>query len=104
MDFMQIQYDEKFHAILETHLATIFKQYEKYTKKNLYQIHAYEIQWAKSAHKCGYFCVKNFINQRNYVIVRGAAAIFSACTMSDFTIATKIIQRWKMTRYWLGII
>ena len=44
MDFMQIQYGEKFHAILETHLATIFKQYEKYTKKNLYQIHAYEIQ------------------------------------------------------------
>ena len=47
----------------------------------------------QKARKCGYFCVKNFINQRNYMIVCGAAAIFSAITMSDFIIATKIIQR-----------
>ena len=42
--------------------------------------------------KCGYFCVKKFINERNHMIVCGAAAIFSATiTMSDFTIATEII-------------
>ena len=43
---MQIQKDEKFHAISDTHLATIFKQCGKYTKKRLYQIHAvaYETQ------------------------------------------------------------
>ena len=33
------------------------------------------------------------------MIVCGAAAIFSAITMSNFTIATKIIRRRKMTRY-----
>ena len=33
------------------------------------------------------------------MIVCGAATIFSAITMSDFTIATKIIQRQKITRY-----
>ena len=60
---------------------------------------AYEIQWTKSAHRCGYFCVKNFINQRNHMILCGAAAIFFAITMSDFTIATKIIRRRKITRY-----
>ena len=44
---------------------------------------AHEIQSTKSAHKCGYFCVKNFINQRNDINVCGAAAIFSAITMSE---------------------
>ena len=34
----------------------------------------------------GYFCVKNFINQRNDMNV--CAAIFFAITMSDFKIAT----------------
>ena len=52
---------------------------------------AHEMQSIKSAHKCGYFCVKIFINQRNDINVCGAAAIFSAITMSDFTIATEII-------------
>ena len=33
MDFVQIQYNEKFYAISEIHLATLFKQYAKYTKK-----------------------------------------------------------------------
>ena len=60
---------------------------------------AYEIQWTKSAPKCGYFCVKKFLNQRNHMIVCGAAAIFSAITMCDCTIATKIIRRQKITRY-----
>ena len=60
---------------------------------------AHEIQSTKSAHKCGYFCVKNFINQRNDMNVRGAAAIFSAITISDFKIATEIIRKRKMTRY-----
>ena len=32
---MQIQWDEKFHALLKTHFATFFKQYTKYTKKNM---------------------------------------------------------------------
>ena len=45
------------------------------------------------------FCVKNFINQRNYMNIYGAGAIFSAITMSDFTIATEIILKRKMTRY-----
>ena len=54
---------------------------------------AYEIQRTKSAHKCGYFCVKNFVNQRNHMIVRGAAAIYSPITMSDFSIGTKFIRR-----------
>ena len=57
----------------------------------------YEIQRTKSAQKCGYFCVKNFVNQRNHMIA--CAAIFSAITMSDFKIATEIIRRRKMTRY-----
>ena len=33
------------------------------------------------------------------MIVSGAAAIFSAIAMSDFTIATEIIRKRKMTRY-----
>ena len=51
---------------------------------------AYEIQRTKSANKCGHICVKKFINQRNDMILCGAAVIFSAITMSDFTITTKI--------------
>ena len=54
-----------------------------------------EIQPTKSAHKCGYFYVKNFINQRNYINICGVAAIFSAMTMSDLKIATEIIQKQK---------
>ena len=40
-----------------------------------------------------YVSLKNLINQRNDMNVFGAAAIFSAITMSDFTIATKITRR-----------
>ena len=83
--------------ISKTHLATFFKQYAKYTKKKddfikSMQV-AHEIQSIKSTHKCGYFCVKNFINQRNDMNVSGASAIFSAITMSNFTIATEIIRK-----------
>ena len=60
---------------------------------------AHEVQSTKSADKCGYFCVKNFINQRHNVNVCGVAAIFSAIMMSDFTIATEIILKRKMIRY-----
>ena len=60
---------------------------------------AHEVQSTKSAHKCGYFCVKILINQRHNVNVCGVAAIFSALTMSDFTTATEIIRKRKMTRY-----
>ena len=59
---------------------------------------AHEIQSTKSAHKCSYFCGKKFINQRNDMNVCGTAAIFSAITMSDFTIATEIIRKRKMIR------
>ena len=52
---------------------------------------AHEIQSTKSAHKCGYFCVKNFINQRSDMNVCRAASLFSVIPMSDFTIATEII-------------
>ena len=41
---------------------------------------AHEIQLTKSAHKCGYFCVKKCIDQRNDMNVCGAAAVFSAIT------------------------
>ena len=99
---MQIQQGEKFHAISKTHLATFFKQYAKCTKKNDFikfiQV-AHEIRLTKNAHKCGHFRVKSFIYQRNNMIVSGAAAIFSAIAMSDFTIATEIIRKRKMTRY-----
>ena len=46
IEFMQIQQDEKFHAISKTHLATIFKEYGKYTKKDFIKsMHvAFEIQ------------------------------------------------------------
>ena len=59
---------------------------------------AHKIQSIKSAHKCAYFCVKNFINQRNDMKACGSAAIFSAITMSNFQVATEIIQKRKMTR------
>ena len=61
---------------------------------------AHEIQPTKSAHKCGSFPVKNYIYQRSSMIVCGAAAIFSAISMSDFTITTEIIRKRKMTRYY----
>ena len=54
---------------------------------------AYEIQSTKSAHKCGYFCVKKFINQRTDINVCGAAAIFSTIAMFNFTVATEIIRK-----------
>ena len=60
---------------------------------------AHEIQSTKSAHKSVYFCVKKIINQRSDIDVCGVAAIFSAITMSDFTITTEIIEKQKMTRY-----
>ena len=61
---------------------------------------AHEIQSTKSALKCAYFCVKNFINQRNDMNVCRAAPIFSTITMSDFKIATEFIRKRKMTRYY----
>ena len=61
---------------------------------------AHEIQSTKSALKCAYFCVKNFINQRNDMNICGAAPIFSTITMSDFKIATEFIRKRKMTRYY----
>ena len=85
---MQIQWDEKFHALLKTHFATFFKQYTKYTKKKYDFIKsmqvAHEIQSTKSAHKCIYFCVKNFIKQRNDINICGIVAVFSAITMSEY--------------------
>ena len=99
MDFTLIQQDKKFHAISETHLATFFKQYGKYTKETMTFIKSvqviHEIQSTKNAHKCGQFCVKNFINQRNGMNVCGAAAIFSAITMFDFKIATELFENEK---------
>ena len=56
----------------------------------------HEIQSTKCVRKCGYFCVKTFINQRNDISVCGAAAVFSAVTMSDFKIATEIIRKRRM--------
>ena len=76
----------------------ICKVYKKNDFIKFIQV-AHEIGSTKSAHKCGYFRVKSFIYQRNSMIVSGAAAIFSAITMSDFTIATEIIRKRKMTRY-----
>ena len=78
---------------------TICKVYEKiYDFIKSMQV-AHEIQSAKTAHKCACFCIKNFFNKRNDMKVCGVAAIFSAITMSDFKIATEIIQKRKMTRY-----
>ena len=69
---------------------------------------AHEIQSTKSAHKCAYFCVKNFINERNDMKVCGAAAIFSAITMSDLKIATEIIGKRHVTKLgwmtWIHIV
>ena len=45
------------------------------------------------------FLCEKVINRRNDVNVCGAAAIFSAITMSDFKTATKIIRKRKMDRY-----
>ena len=86
----------------EDTFSNVFQGICKVYKKNDFikfiQV-AHEIGSTKSAHKCGYFRVKSFIYQRNSMIVSGAAAIFSAITMSDFTIATEIIRKRKMTRY-----
>ena len=60
---------------------------------------AHEIHSTKSAHKCGYFFVKSFINKGNGIIVFGATTIFSEITMSDSAIVTKIIEKRKMNRY-----
>ena len=49
------------------------------------------------------FSCKNFINQRNRTIGCGGATIFSAVTMSDFAIATEIIRKRKMNRYFAWI-
>ena len=100
---MQIQLGEKFQAILQTHSATFFNQYAKYTKKydfiNSMQV-AQDIHSTKISDKCGYFRVKNYIYQRNGMIFCGAAAIFSAITMSDFIKDTEIIRKQKRTRYY----
>ena len=86
----------------EDTFSNVFQGICKVYKKNDFikfiQV-AHEIGSTKSAHKCGYFRVKSFIYQRNSMIVSGAAAIFSAITMSDFTIATEIIRKRKMTRH-----
>ena len=65
---------------------------------------AHEIQSTKSAQKCEYFCVKNFINQRDDINVCGVAAVFSAITIDYFTIATKIIGKRKVSccRAWMN--
>ena len=60
----------------------------------------HEIQSTKSVRTCEYFCVKNFIIQRNGMKVCGAAAIFSAITSSDFKIATEVFLKRKMTHYY----
>ena len=100
---MQIQLGEKFQAILQTHSATFFNQYAKYTKKydfiNSMQV-AQDIHSTKISDKCGYFRIKNYIYQRNGMIFCGAAAIFSAITMSDFIKDTEIIRKQKRTRYY----
>ena len=87
----------------EDTFSNFFQAICKAYKKNYHFIKsmqiAHEIQSTKSAHKCGYFCVKKVINRRNDVKVCGAAAIFSAITMSDFKIATEIIRKRKMDRY-----
>ena len=71
-----------------------FSQYANFMKKYDFfksmQV-AHEIQSTKSAYKFGCFRVKNFINQRNGMIVCRAVVIFSAISMSDFPKATKII-------------
>ena len=62
----------------------IYKVYEKkYDFIKSMQV-AHEIQSTKSAHKCGYFCVKNFIKQRNDISICGIVAVFSAITMSEY--------------------
>ena len=63
---------------------------------------AYEIQWPKIVHSCGYYCIKNFVNQGNHMIVCGTAAIFSAITMSSFIVL--VLTRWMCLDEWLGII
>ena len=87
------------HDFEDTISNFFFKQYAKYKKKNDFiksmQI-VHEIQSTKCVRKCGYFCVKTFINQRNDISVCGAAAVFSAVTMSDFKIATEIIRKRRM--------
>ena len=55
----------------------------------------HEIQSTKNTHKCGQFCVKNFINQRKDKNVCGAAAIFPAITIFDFKIATELFENEK---------
>ena len=53
----------------------------QYTKKTTTLLNPCEllmkIQSTENALKCAYFCVKNFINQRNGMDVCGAAPIFS---------------------------
>ena len=79
MDFMKIKQDEKFHAISETHLATIFKQYGKYTKKSLYQIHA-RCLWnsvnKKRAQMWIFLCKKFYQSKKPHDIMSGCCNIF----------------------------
>ena len=88
-------FEDTFSNFFSSNMQSIRKNYD-FTKSVRV---AHETQSTESAHKCGYFCVKNFINQRNDMNVSGAAAIFSAITMFDFQIATKIIRKRKMTCY-----
>ena len=60
---------------------------------------AREIQSTKSARKCGYFRVKILSIKETGRLAVGVLKLFSAVTMSDFTIATEIIRKRKMNRY-----
>ena len=88
-----------FEDTFSNFFQAICKVYEKKSDfiKSMQFVH--EIQSTKSAHKCGYFCVKSFINKKDNMNVCGAAAVFFAITISDFTIVTEIIRKRKMTCY-----
>ena len=66
--------------ISKAHLATFFKQYAKYTKKNRDFIKsmpiAREIQSTKSARKCGYFRVNILSIKEQDDWLRGCYNIF----------------------------
>ena len=64
---------------------------------------AQDIHSTKISDKCEYFRVKNSIYQRNGMIFCGAAAIFSAITMSDFIKDTEVIRKQKRTRYYASM-
>ena len=77
-----------FEDTFSNFFQAIFKVYEKnYDFIKSMQV-SHEIRSTKCVQKCGNFCVKKIVNQRNGLKVCRAAAIFSAITMSDFKIAT----------------